>query len=194
MSSTIIGGTGKAGQYLVNELLRQEIPFKMIPRPAGDMSDIQAVRALLKDCTVVISTIGQRPGEPLISTLATRHVLQVMEEYGIRRYILVAGLTIDVPGDQKSVQNREMTGFMQRTYPDATADKQRTFELLSNSRVNWTLVRVPVIRLAEATRSVAVQLDDCPGTEINAGDLARFLVAQVDDGTYIQQAPFIANR
>src|SRR4051812_31014396 len=101
----VIGANGKAGKYLVKALLDRGIHMKVLLRNTdisnplievvkGDMKDLSTVRSLIAGCNVVISTIGQPKDEPLISSLATAHVITAMNEYQIARYILIAGITI----------------------------------------------------------------------------------------------------
>jgi putative NADH-flavin reductase len=202
MKVAIIGATGKAGQYLLKELLplgyqlktllRRPFPFSVNPSVEviiGDAADPATMKLLLADCDVLISTIGQLKDEPLISALSTENILLT----GIKRYIYIAGFTIDVPGDHKSTHNQEMSDFMRRSFPEIVADKQRAFELLAASDIDWTLVRLPFIRQTDDRSDLAVNLEDCPGDHINTADLAAFLVQQITDRTYIRKAPFIAS-
>lgn len=89
----VIGGTGKAGQYLVRELLRQDFPLKLLLRNPenfqvenplievvpGDARDYEAVRTLTESCEAVISAVGFRAGEEPIFSLATENVLRAMQ-------------------------------------------------------------------------------------------------------------------
>jgi putative NADH-flavin reductase len=206
MKVALIGATGKAGKYVVKELLTRGFELKILLRhpegyPAapsveiikGDIKDPETTRLLLEGCDVVISTIGQLKGEPLISGLSTENILLAMHEYRIKRYIYIAGLTIDVPGDKKSPHNEEMTAFMKRSFPEIVADKQRAFELLSGSEADWTLVRLPFITQTDASGQLVINLEDCPGDHINTTDLAKFLVLQITDRDYIRKAPFVAS-
>jgi putative NADH-flavin reductase len=200
----VIGGAGKAGKYLVQALLAKGFHLKVLLRSThitdplvevlkGDMKDLSTVRSLLKDCDVVISTIGQPKDEPLISSLATENIITVMNEYGISRYIFIAGITIDIPGDKKSAYNTEMSDFMKRSYPEVVADKQKACELLTASNINWTLVRLPFIVQTALTATLTVGMEDCPGDHINTADLANFLVEQIFSEAYVKKAPFIAS-
>lgn len=200
----VIGGAGKAGKFLVKALLANGFRLKVLLRSTdisdplvevvkGDVKDLSTVRSLLKGCDVVISTIGQPKGEPLISGLATEHIIMVMNEYRMTRYIFIAGITIDIPGDKKSAYNTEMSEFMKRSYPEVVADKQKAVELLSMSNIDWTLVRLPFIIETAATGTLAVDLEDCTGDHINTADLANFLVDQIFSREYVKKAPFIAS-
>ncbi|GGB02145.1 NAD(P)-dependent oxidoreductase [Puia dinghuensis] len=201
----VIGGTGKSGKFVVRELIRQNIPFRILLRNAascnlpvgqiiqGDVRNPEAVLKVAEGCTAIISTLGQPKGEPSIFSQATRNVLTAMQAINIKRYILTTGLNVDTPVDKKGPVTQAGTNWMREHYPETTADKQLEYELLAGSAVDWTLVRLPLIGLTENSEAIATSLEDCPGTGIHAADLARFLVSQVLDKNYIRQAPFLAN-
>lgn len=203
----VIGGTGKAGSYLVKELLNQGYQVKiLLRRPelythahpslkivTGDIIHYETAHELIAGCDVVISTLGQKKDEPLVSSLATNHIIRAMNECHIRRYILVSGLSIDLPGDKKSPWVLEASAFMRQTFPVVMADKEKAFTILSDSDLEWTLARLPFIIQTDDHGQLAVDLTDCPGDHINTNDLAEFLVRQVTDRKYIRQAPFLAS-
>ncbi|WP_300660995.1 NAD(P)H-binding protein [Fluviicola sp.] len=203
----VIGGTGKSGTYLVNELLKQGYSIKLLHRNpsslsisdplielvSGDARNSDAMETLLSDCNAVVSTLGQPKGEPTIFSQATENILQAMIKHGIRRYIVTTGLNVDVPGDHKNEKVRFATDWMYQNYPETTKDKQVEFECLSKSNLDWTLVRLPMIIQTDDSFPVAVSLEDCPGEQISASDLARFLIDQLSDEKYIRKSPFIAN-
>jgi putative NADH-flavin reductase len=203
----IIGGTGKSGKYLVQELLRRRIPIKLLLRKTshfdisdplvetvtGDARDYASVSRLLEGCNAVISTLGQPQGEASIFSAASRNVLQAMKEHGVKRYIVTTGLNVDAPGDKKNEQARLATNWMYEHYPKTTEDKQLEYQLLSESDVDWTLVRLPMIILTDEHFPTQAKLTDCPGEKISATDLACFLADQLQDADYIRKSPFLAN-
>ena len=203
----VIGGTGKSGNFLVRELIRQHLPFRILLRNAtsyhhpveagdivrGDARDAQAILELCKDCKAIISTLGQPKGEPSIFSQATRNVLAAMQVWKIKRYIVTTGLNVDTPFDKKGPMTQAGTNWMKEHYPETTADKQLEYELLAASDVDWTLVRLPLIGLTENSAAIATSLEDCPGAGIHGTDLARFLIRQIGETTYRRHAPFLAN-
>jgi len=205
----IIGGTGKAGKYLVNELLKQDFPIKLLIRTpeklqiqnpliesvVGNVNNYQSVKSLLLDCEAVISTLGlgQPNSEKNIFTTATKNILKVMEEFKIRRYIVVTGLNVDTPYDLKSKKTQDGTDWMKMHFPETTNDKQLEYEILTDSNVNWTLVRLPLIEQTDQRSIVGVSLTDCQGEKISATDLAAFLIEQLSSTDYIRESPFISN-
>ncbi len=204
----VIGGTGKAGKYLIKQLLSQGIPFKMLLRRPedftlqsplmeivkGDVRDWEAVRTLVKGCRAVVSTLGQTKGEVTpIYTQATRHVLQAMRENHLRRYILVTGLSLDTPDDKKSEPTQQKTAWMKTNFPTFVANRQEEYEMLTQSEADWTFVRLPFIEQTDEKFGIKVDLQDCPGEKISATDIADFLIQQLTEDAFVRKAPFIAN-
>lgn len=203
----VIGGTGKAGKYIVKNLLAQGFSIKILLRypekfqissplieiVKGDARDLLAIRQLLKDCQAIISAVGQPVGEPSVFSQVTRNIIQVMHEYQMHRYILITGLNVDTPFDQKSPKTKFGTDWMKTNYPLTTADKQVEYETLVESDIDWTLVRLPMIEQTDTINEIKIDLEDCPGDQISATDLALFLIKQLTDQKYIKKAPFISS-
>ena len=205
----VVGGTGKSGQYLVKHLVAQGIPSNVLVRncqrlqtesPAievvvGNIADYETTRTLVKGCSAVISALGlgMPPSEPTIFSTATANIVRAMQGWNVRRYILLTGLQVDTPDDNKGHQTQAATNWMYANYPTSTADRQREYRLLADSNIDWTLVRLPLIEQTEKRSSVQVSLKDCPGERISATNLAHFLIGQLTDDTYHQKAPFVAN-
>lgn len=203
----VIGGTGKSGKYLVEQLLKKGYHFKLLLRNpdnlkitsplievvAGDVRDYKSVLALVDGCQAVISTLGQPKGEPTIFSQATKNVLRSMSECNIQRYILITGLSVDTPDDNKSSKAKFATEWMKTNYSETTADKQIEFSFLSESNIKWTLVRLPLIEQTEEKSEINVSLEDCPGDKISATNLALFLIEQLSTDKFVKNSPFIAN-
>ena len=120
----VIGGTGKAGTYLVQELINQGFHLKLLHRSGtqvvphssvtpviGDARHYSAVRSLVEGCQVIVSTLGQPSGEAPIFSEATSHVLRAMQEAQIDRYVVVTGLNVDAPPTGRTrLPNKQATG------------------------------------------------------------------------------------
>jgi putative NADH-flavin reductase len=202
----VLGGGGRTGKYLVSQLLEKGFSVKLLLRNPdnfiiqnskieiikGDAVDEESINLLLKDCQAVISTIGQRPGEPMVASKATKNVLKAMEFYSIQRYVLLAGLNIDTPFDKKSPKTIMATDWMKTNFPEIQSDRQFTYDLLSNSNVDWTQVRVPLIVFSDESTEISVNLEDCLGDKITALDISKFLVQEMVESNYIRKSPFIS--
>jgi putative NADH-flavin reductase len=202
----VLGGGGRTGGYIVNQLLNLGYHLKLLIRNPeslqlknssidiieGDALDVNAIRSVLEDCHAVISSIGQRQGEPLVASQATINVLNAMQAFGIQRYILVAGINIDTPYDKKGSTTITATEWMKKNFPIIQTDRQNAYTILENSPVNWTMVRVPLIEFTDAQGETVVSLEDCIGSKISAGAIATFVSAQLDDDCFWRKSPFIA--
>ncbi|MBS1490105.1 MAG: NAD(P)H-binding protein [Bacteroidetes bacterium] len=205
----VIGGTGKSGKFLVKKLLEQGFQLKILIRNPdnfkikdslvevvkGDVANYSNVNVLIKDCQAVISTLGLGipASEPTIFSKATTNVIQAMIEQNVLRYIVTTGLNVDTPLDNKSPKTLYATDWMKQKYPISTANKQSEFDILSNSNVDWTLVRLPLIEQTDETGEIMVSLEDCLGDKISATDLANFLIEQLFADKFVRKSPFIAN-
>lgn len=203
----VIGGTGKSGKYLVKELLLRGFQIKMLIRNPGnfqnanssieiikgDARDYASILSVTKNCIAVVSTLGQPKGEPPIFSTASANIIGAMIERRINRYIVVTGLSIDIPMDRKGLKTAQASAYMRQYFPDIIADKQKEYEVLSASPVNWTLVRVPLIEQTDQKGNLKVNMEDCPGDKISATDLANFLIDQLFDQQYVRMVPFVAS-
>lgn len=205
----VIGGTGKSGKYLVKRLIEQGFQFKVLLRDPdsfkvksplaevvqGDVTNYSSVNTLIQDCQAVISTLGLGipASDPTIFSQATSHVIRSMNEQKVNRYIVTTGLNVDTPFDNKSPKTLVGTDWMRKNFPISTANKQSEFEILSNSDVYWTLVRLPLIEQTDAIGEIMVSLEDCLGDKISATDLADFLIEQLSTDMFIRKSPFIAS-
>jgi putative NADH-flavin reductase len=203
----VIGGTGRSGRYMIDQLLEKGYQLKALARdPArllqsgpnlervtGNVRDYSSIYGLLQGCDAVISTLGPSKSEPDTCSISIDHVIHAMQELKIKRYIEVAGLAIDTPGDKKGFQTRMIVYLLRWFFPDVINDRLKGYLMLSESQLDWTIVRCPMIKPAGATGHIKISLKDCPGRKISTGDLAVFLVRQLDDDKYIRKAPFISN-
>lgn len=203
----LLGATGKAGKYILQELLNRGYAVKALIRKPnehnithpfleivpGDIKDLETARTLIKGCDVVISAIGPRKDEPLISSLSTINILTAMQELGIKRYISLAGLNLDTAGDNKSETNKAKSDWMRQNFPEAVADRQKAYDILVESEIDWTILRLPWIEQTDERRGVIVDLCDCPGEKISTTDLADFVIGQIEDRFYLREAPFVVS-
>ncbi len=203
----VLGGTGNAGKYLVRELIRQgyfvralardpqkmELSGPLLEVVRGNARKYESINELVSGCDAVISTLGPSRNEPDTCSLAAGHILKAMSGMNIHRFIEIAGLGIDAPGDNKGIITRSLVAMMKWFASAVIADRQKDYELVKNSHARWTIVRCPMIKLTDVSGKVKTSLSDSPGIRISATDLARFLVDQLRSEEFIRKAPFIAN-
>jgi len=205
----VIGGTGKAGKYLIKQFAVKGLAFKVLLRDSsnfedygvnpeiiqGNVDNYHSVIELLTGCDVVISMLGMgvSPNPTNIFSTATTNIIRAMKQLSISRYIVITGLNVDTPFDDKSEAIKAATAWMLTHYPETTRDKQLEYEILTKSTIDWTLIRLPMIAQTDDNPQINISLEDCPGDGISATALANFIINQINSYTYKRKAPFIAN-
>jgi putative NADH-flavin reductase len=206
----LFGATGSIGSLVLDQLLEQGHGVKvLVGDPAkvhsgnerlnvikGDSGDPGAVGQVIEGRDAVIDTLGVRANssaevERLLAV--TELILTTMKKSGTRRFIGVAGAGIDVPGDAKGVGYGLAAWFSKLTFRRAAEEKQKEFELVSKSGLEWTIVRVPYITDGPLTRSYRTDLKRPPSSRISRADIAYAIVSQLKDSRYIRAAPFVGS-
>lgn len=203
----VLGGTGKAGSYLLNQLVNKGYFVNVLARNPGKIEqsnplievvlgnarDYESIHNLLSGCDAVISTLGPSRGEPDTCSVAVGHIIHAMQELTIQRYIEVAGLAINTPDDRKGFQTRLIVGILRLFFPAVIDDRQKGYLQLEGSKIDWTIVRCPMIQLSSSAGPIKISLTDCPGRKVSTTDLAEFLISQLSEEKFIRKAPFLSN-
>jgi len=205
----LIGATGKAGTYILKALLAQNISVKVLIRNPeklqvhhasleiviGDVKDAETVHALIEGCDIVVSALGmgQPASEKTIFTQSTGNIIKAMKAIHLKRYIVITGINVDIPFDEKDAKTQFATQWMYDNYPVSTVDRQKEYELLIASNLDWTLIRLPLIIQTDEQTPVSTSLVNCNGEQINAANLAQFIIEQLGETTFVKQVPFIWN-
>lgn len=159
----------------------------------GNVLSRDSIIELINGCHTVINTLGQPVKKVPIYNQTTTSILEVMKEYGVRRYIGVTGGSLNVSGDQKSLINKAGAKLFELFLREMMIDKQNELRTLENSKLDWTLVRLPFVKEGPGTGYVKEDLRDMPGVKIENMDIARFIINQVKDKKYVRSTPFISN-
>ncbi|MCX2583973.1 NAD(P)-dependent oxidoreductase [Pedobacter sp. MR22-3] len=205
----LIGATGKAGTYILKALLAQKFGVKALVRNpeklqihhasleivTGDVKDVEKVHTFIKGCDIVVSALGtgQPASEKTIFTQSTSNILTAMKALDLKRYIVITGINVDSPADEKDAKTQFATQWMYDNYPVSTADRQKEYDLLIDSDLDWTLIRLPLIIQTDEQSAIGTSLVNCDGEQINAANLARFIIEQFGEKAFVKQAPFIWN-
>jgi putative NADH-flavin reductase len=207
----LLGASGMMGEFLLREILARGYSVRALARtPAklheynsritivqGDARDPVVIDELLRGSDVVISALGpvQADGDAnlFINTIVTGNVLQAMAAQGISRYMVVSGAGVVMPGDERNVLGWWIRTLAQIGLRNALEDKQAEYELLAKSSADWVLVRCPLIDPAPFRRSALVSLQTPPAFRVRAGEVARFMIDQIDAANYSRQGPFLGS-
>ncbi|WP_412839445.1 SDR family oxidoreductase [Bacillus paranthracis] len=203
----ILGANGKAGKILVNEALEKGYQVKILTRNStstekinenietiiGDARNFSTIQDLLQGCSAVINAVGQPKNESYIFSTVTKHILEAMKESKIKRYILISGGSLNVTGDQKGIVNKIGATLFKLFLPKMMQDKYKELQIIQNSEVDWTIVRLPFVIEGNGIGSIKESLVDMPGIKIQNGDIAPFVIKQINSDRYVGKCPFISN-
>ncbi|OOZ81222.1 NADH-flavin reductase [Bacillus cereus] len=203
----ILGANGKAGKFLVKEALDKGYQVKILTRNSnnikitnenieiinGDARDFASIRKLLKECGAVINAVGQPKNESYIFSTVTKHILEAMKEFEIKRYIVISGGSLNVTGDQKGIVNKIGATLFKVFLSKMMQDKYKELQIIQSSKVDWTIVRLPFVIEGNGIGRINESLVDMPGIKIQNSDIAPFVIKQINSDRYVGKCPFISN-
>ena len=207
MKVLLLGATGGTGREIVREAGAQGHSVVALVRSKakaadlagaelveGDARDERSLSRALENCSGVISSLGT-PVSPLrevtLLSTATRALVTAMEHRNVRRLVCITGLGA---GDSRGhggflFDNLFFPLLLRNVY----ADKDRQEEVVRASKLDWVLVRPVVLtdKPARGTVRAETDLSGIHGGTVARGDVAKFVVQQLTDDTWLRRAPLI---
>lgn len=209
----LLGATGMVGDYLVREALSRGYAVRALARSpdklalygsritviAGDARDPAVVARLLEGSDVVVSALGPPVGADddearSLNLDVTRNVVQAMQQQGIARYIVVSGAAVVMPQDQRDLLGWWIRTAAQITLYATVEGRQAEYEFLAQGSVEWTLVRCPLIDPQPFRQPVLASVHTPPAFRVRAGELASFVLEEIDARQFVRQGPFVGSR
>jgi len=205
----LFGATGRIGSATLQQALSRGHQVAVLVRHPdrlqfrherlrvlkGDARRRPEVVEVAAGAEAAISALGPRRNTPEDADAhlqAVRTVLEALEATGVSRIVAVLGAAVDAPGDRKGAPDR-IAGWLVRRFARWVYEaKRQEFDLLRESRLDWTAVRPPLVVPGPPTGTYGARLDRPPRPRIRTGDLAEFLVREVEEGRHVRQAPFVA--
>lgn len=208
MNITIFGATGKTGAHLVEQALaagHQVVALARTPSKLasherltvlqGDIGNATQVAQAIQGADAVLSVLGPTSNAPDFQvSRGTANIMAAMQAQGVRRLIVSTGAGVRDPHDAPKFFDNAIVALLQVVSKNVYADMQRTAELVRASDLDWTIVRVPMLTNDALKGKVRVgYVGNGIGTRITRADLAAFMLKQLQDNTYLRQAPAISN-
>lgn len=207
MKLLIVGATGEIGTAVLTAALdagHEVTVFVRAPDKLGelrdqvrvlpgDLTDASAVASAMKDQQAVISAIGSSPDRTQLDVPATamRHVLSAMDAAGVRRLVGLAGGAVKVPGERKPLSGRITSALVRLMARNVVEAKQREFEVVAGSDLDWTMVRPPRVVPGDATGRLDISME-LHGFQVTRGDVAAAMMQLAAETTWLRQAPYVS--
>jgi putative NADH-flavin reductase len=209
MRVALFGATGRAGGailrqacaagYEVSALARS--PGKLsrddplVTVTAGDVRDLAATGRAVQGADAVVSAIGGTcQGNTAVLQQGTAAILTAMSRHGVRRLIVIQGFHLPFPGDPRNLGRPVMTAMLRLWNRPLIADSYQMAEVLRESELDWTLIRMPLLTAGPPAGGYRVgQLALGPWSRVTTGQVADFTLACLVTGGFARQAPMIAD-
>ncbi len=209
MNLIVFGATGMVGKQLVQQALFNDKLVKAFGRNVyttdylqtknlqlvqGALFDEDQVYHAIKGCDAVLSAIGGGTDETdRTRTLGIKNIIKQMQKTGVKRIIAIGGLGV-LNASENSILLDHIDYPME--YKAVGLEHKRAFDLLNESGLNWTFVCPPNIINEGPTGSFITNADYPPEPnkyEINAGDLAMFMLNELTKNEYPKRRVGISN-
>ena len=207
MKLVIFGATGTIGRHLVSQALtegHQVTAFARTPNALvqpGDMApeNLTLLAGNVFDATSVANAVKDQDGALIalggglrgtVRSTGTRHIIQAMEQHGVRRLICQTTL-----GVGKSWENLNfywkylMFGLLLRP---VFSDHVTQEAFVKKSRLDWVIVRPGAFVDGPATGTYQHGFSPQKTNlklKISRADVAGFMLRQLKDNAYLQQTP-----
>lgn len=167
-------------------------PNKHLTIQDCDATNYIEVEALVHGCDAVISLIGHVNGtHPEAQTLATKHCITSMNKLGIKRLISLTGTGVRFDGDCPLMIDRFMNFGISLIDPLRISDGRQHAQLLRDSDLDWTIVRV--LKLQNISAKPYQLTTGGPAKLITSrSEVASAIMTVLDDKSFIRQAPIIS--
>lgn len=202
MKLVIFGASGRVGKYLVKQallmghhvrafgrnvhLLPDETP--LLHKIKGAVFDKDEVFHAIEGTDAVLSVLGGSfDGLDKTRSLGMKNIATQMEKAGVKRIIALGGAGVLDHPDGGLVIDRSDYPV---EYIPVGKEHQAAWEILENSKLDWTFIASPDIIDADVTGKYLTNVNELPPGgigQINAGDIALCMLQELDRKDHVKQ-------
>lgn len=209
MQIVIFGPTGMVGKQLVKQALYKGHQVKAFGRNVftanlpkddllelvqGALFDEDQVYKAIRGCDAVLSSLGgDATGADVTRSLGMKNIVAQMQKAGVVRIVAVGGMGTLNADDETLVM--DTPGYPVKFLP-VSREHYKAYEYLKASNLDWTFVCPPDIINAEPTGDFITAADYPPNpnsNRINAGDLALFMLNELEKNEFVHHRVGISN-
>lgn len=205
MRIAVITANGRLGAIFVEEALAaghavragvrgesELAPHSNLEVVQCDATHPEELRKLLKDQQVIVSALGHIKGSAVdVQTIATRTILEVMQEQGIKRFVDVTGTGVRFPGDKIGLVDVLLNLAVKIIDPTRVKDGVDHVRLLQTSNIDWTTIRI--LKLQNVTAQPFELLLHGPTKwYVGRQEVAQAILEVIEKSSFIKQAPIIS--
>ena len=212
MKLTLFGASGATGRLLIQQALasgNEVVAYVRNPAKIstcqsgltvvqGELTDSAVFGRVLHGADAVISLLGPRPGEDLRNQPlehGIQAILAAMHANGVRRLVISSTPSAADSNDLPDLQFKLLAAIIKTTMRPAYEEIVAVARAVRASKLDWTIVRVSMLNNQAGTGRIRTGYlgRHQVGTKLARADLARFMLEQVQDNTWLRKAPAISN-
>ena len=209
MNIVIFGATGMVGKQLVQQALFKGHHVKAFGRNVfttdylsnenlqlvqGALFDEKEVYDAVNHSDAVLSALGGAfDGNDMTRSLGMKNIINQMKRAGVLRIIGIGGMGVLNADENSLLIDKD---DYPPEYIPVGKEHRKAYELLKDSGLNWTLVCPPNIINEGPTGVYITRADYAPEPnhyKINAGDLALFMLNELEKNEYVKLRVGISN-
>jgi putative NADH-flavin reductase len=209
MTVTIFGSTGVVGKQLITHCLAKGWHVKAFGRNVEPMMDDEMrnekfevikgyvfdekeVRRAVEGSDAILSALGGAfDGTDKARSLGIKNIVGQMEATGVKRIVALGGMGVLQNEDGKYLLDAE---DYPEEYKPVGREHLQAYLFLKASACSWTFICSPDILAKDADNHFkAVSEHAGPGNSINAGNLALFMVQELELNQFLFQRVGISN-
>ena len=124
-----------------------------------------------------------------------QNIIAAMKKQSVRRLIMTSTLSAKDANDKRNLRTKAMVNLVKTTMHGAYEDIVDAAEMVRNSNLEWTIVRLTMLNNDPKSGKVKAGYvgDGNVSTWISRSDIADFMLKQIDNEEYLRQAPAISN-
>jgi len=203
MNITIIGASGGIGLEAVKRGLNRKHSITTLSRSVIELEDNKSLKMIIGDATIKADLLNSiQNAEAIIVTLGTtknmnsttlfsdfaKLMVEINRENKIHvPFIFVTGFGA---GESKNYVSWFIKLFLKYLLKDVYDDKTKMEEIITESNLNWTVVRPGRLLDKELTEKYRVENKLYKGINIggiNRADVADFLIKQAENQTELKK-------
>jgi putative NADH-flavin reductase len=194
----VFGATGATGKLVVEQALKAEHQVTVIVRnPSafllrhrklniiqGDVLQLNTFEKKMHGQDVVVYCLGTRKRGPTnVYSKGISNIMEAMQEKNINRLICLSAIAVIVPPKISRVMKFVTKNILQRLFRPMYADMLLMEKILSESNLNWTVIRPPWLRNARHTGKYRTAITEHlhNPSKISRADLADYIIAHLTD-------------
>jgi putative NADH-flavin reductase len=206
MKIIVFGATSETGKQIVMQALQVGHEVTAFVRDAnklgvtneklnvitGDALNAQQADDAIKGKDAVLSTLGPKGKPAVMAAESTKNIVTAMQKHAVKKLVVVSVAGIAVPQDKRG--KNFVDSLIRFFLKDVFIDRENQIKALEASQLDWVAVRVPRLTNDAPTGNVKAFFGNpSPSMKITRADVASFMLQQLTDSQWLQQAPIVHN-